>query len=409
MIEATREQKEEQARYCRQLGWPISKIVREVKLSKFHVYRALGQDPNRSRKPESIQQRIREQSQEVKEAAAPAPVVEVVDGLDRDLLKLLKRGQAEYTVEGLADRFEVAPRRIREAIEKLQGEHYLASVADSGRVALAREPERRSGSVIRTDAFFGKTIRFGALGDTHLCSRYERLDVLNTLYDIYAREGITTVYHTGNYIDGEARFNQNDLKVHGLGNQVRYFLDYYPQRDGIDTYYVAGDDHEGWWVQRDGIDIGRYTEDVARRSGREDLHYLGYMEHDITLEAAPGGPEAILRVVHAGGGSAYAISYTTQKLIESLSGGEKPAIMLIGHYHKAEYLHYRNIHAIQTGTTCDQTPFMRKKRLSAHVGGWIVEANQAPDGSINRFKVEWVSFFNQEFYEKNWVYQMEAA
>lgn len=81
--------------------------------------------------------------------------------------------------------------------------------------------------------------------------------------------------------------------------------------------------------------------------------------------------------------NSYAISYKTQKRIDAMSGGEKPNLLAVGHYHKSEILPmYRNVHAIQAGTVCAQTPWMRGKGLAAHVGGWIIEIHVQDDGSI---------------------------
>jgi len=70
-------------------------------------------------------------------------------------------------------------------------------------------------------------------------------------------------------------------------------------------------------------------EDEAKRNGRNDLIFIGHMERDIEYKQAKGS--SIIRVIHAGGGSAYAVSYTSQKYVESLQGGEKPQIVLVGH------------------------------------------------------------------------------
>lgn len=322
--------------------------------------------------------------------------------LSEKLLQILKRTRKAQSVEELCDRLDCAPSRLRAAIDNLAGSDVLARISN-GHVMLGHEPGGDGAVAIDSRQFFGKRIRFGAVGDSHLCSVYERLDVQEAIYDILEQEKITTVYHTGNFIDGEARFNRQDIHVHGMDNQLRYFADKYPKRKGITTHFIAGDDHEGWYVQREGVEIGKYAERICHERGRDDLNYIGYMERDIELKAENGS--ALMRVVHPGGGSAYAISYTTQKLIESLSGGEKPQIMLIGHYHKAEYICYRNVHAVQTGTGCDQTPFMRKKRLAAHVGGWICEATQAADGSITRFRAEFINFFDRGYYAKPWAYR----
>lgn len=245
--------------------------------------------------------------------------------------------------------------------------------------------------------------RFGACGDAHLCSKYSRLDVLHELYDIYAEEGLKTVYNTGNWIDGEASFNVHDLLVRGMDEQLAYLAEHYPQRKGITTYAVSGDDHEGWYAQKFGVDIGRRAQQTMRDAGRKDWVNLGYMEAHIRLRHAKSGKESILAVVHPGGGSAYAISYTIQKLLESLEGGEKPAVALYGHYHKLMFANIRNVWAIQTGTTKDQDPFMRKKRLAAHVGGCTVELRQdAATGAITRCKVELLRWFNRGFYNGRW-------
>jgi hypothetical protein len=240
------------------------------------------------------------------------------------------------------------------------------------------------------------TVRFGAIGDTHLCSKYERLDVLQAVYDTFASEGITDVYHTGNYVDGEARFNFSDIHTHGMDDQLHYFVQQYPQHSGITTHFIAGDDHEGWYVQKNRVDIATHTEDIARRVGRTDLRALGYMEADVPLLSG-----AIkMRVLHAGGGSGAAISHTSQKIVDSYSEDEKPHILLVGHYHKAEYLpNYRNVHIFQTGCTQEQTPFMRKKRLHADLGAWIISVTVQPDGTM-RVAGEFIAF-----HPRKWEYR----
>ena len=243
------------------------------------------------------------------------------------------------------------------------------------------------------------TYVFGAVSDNHLGSRYERLDVLNDLYDKFAAAGVDRVYNAGNWIEGESRFNHHELLVHGMDAQLRYLARNYPKRKGIVTYAVSGDDHEGWYSQREGIDIGAHAENIMRSEGRDDWVNLGYMEAHIRLHNANSGKESIMACVHPGGGSAYAVSYTVQKIIESLDGGEKPAVGLYGHYHKLMAMNIRNVWVLQTGTTKDQDSFMRKKRLEAHVGGTIVTMKQDREsGAIVRFTPEMHRYFTRGFY-----------
>jgi hypothetical protein len=248
------------------------------------------------------------------------------------------------------------------------------------------------------------TYRFGWLGDTHLCSKYARLDVLRDLYRRFADADLDRIFHAGNWIDGEARFNKYDLLVHGMDAQVRYLRDEYPVApNGLKTYAIAGDDHEGWYCQREGVDIGKYAENELRAGGRTDWVNLGYMEAFVPLQHAESGQRTHLHLIHPGGGSAYATSYTVQKIVESYSGGSKPAVLLAGHYHKLEYLLTRNVHCVQTGCTQDQTPFARKKRLQFAVGGGVCELEQDPKtGAIIGCTIQFFNYFDRGFYNGRW-------
>jgi hypothetical protein len=260
----------------------------------------------------------------------------------------------------------------------------------------ALEPGRHE---IKGDARAEWTHHFLIVSDNHLCNRNSRLDVLNAAYDFAERNGIRIALNGGNYIDGEARFNKTELIVApGMDNQIDYMIDKYPQRPGIKTLFIDGDDHEGWYAQREGIIPGQYLQMKAEKQGRTDLEYLGYSEADIALKCGSG--ESVARLLHAGGGSAYATSYTAQKIVESYQGGEKPAALFIGHYHKAEYGYPREVHCLQMGTTEDQSMFMRKKRLAAHLGFWDVRIRQDARGIITAFAPTWHPFFDLGFYKQ---------
>lgn len=321
------------------------------------------------------------------------------DPLIAEVERLLS-GKQSFTLDSLCNLFNVCPATMEEYINSIQAQHKIVDNID-GKLSLGSslQPET-SPLAIDIHKHNDKEVIIGGIADTHLCSRYERLDVLNALYDRFVDAGVETVYHGGNWIDGECRFNQHDLLVHGLGGQVDYFIQKYPQRKGITNYILSGDDHCGWYVQREHINIGQYMQDCAERAGRTDLIDAGYMERDFELQRGSGS--SILRLIHAGGGSAYATSYTSQKYVESLQGGEKPQIVLVGHYHKFEYGYPREVHVIQLGTTCDQTPFMRKKKLQAMVGGCIIRYRQNDIGIITSLAVEWIPFYDKKFYEYKW-------
>ena len=161
---------------------------------------------------------------------------------------------------------------------------------------------------------------------------------------------------------------------------------------------MSGDDHEGWYNQREGINIGEYFQMKREREGMNDLKHLGYVEADVEINEGGFENNSWIRIMHAGGGSAYATSYAPQKIVESLQGGEKPAVLFIGHYHKLGYNYVRNVHAILCGCTQDQSIFMRKRKIEAHVGGGLVHLYRDKNGIINRVQTEFITAFDKKFY-----------
>lgn len=247
------------------------------------------------------------------------------------------------------------------------------------------------------------TFRFGVASDQHLCSRYAREDVLNDLYDVFAESGVDRVFNAGNWIDGEDDKNRFDLNVHGLEPQVKYLCEHYPKRDGIQTFAVWGEDHEGWYARREAIDVGRFAEGQMRQAGRDDWIDLGFIEARVDLVNANTGARSTLVVMHPGGGSSYAYSYRPQKIVESLSGGEKPAVLIIGHYHKMSCNIIRNVWTVQAGCTEDQTVFMRKKGLEAHIGGHLMTLEQDPKtGAIFRCVSDQRAYYDRAYYNDRW-------
>lgn len=245
----------------------------------------------------------------------------------------------------------------------------------------------------------GEWIRYGLVADTHLACREERLQELHACYDMFVEEGISTVFHAGNIVDGYIhKINGASVIVSTPDDQAQYVIDHYPNRKGIVTNYITGDDHEGWWI-KEGFNWGNYLQMLANQQGRNDLNYIGHVEGDVAISNGAG--KIILKVQHPGGGSAYARSYTAQKQVEAFQGGEKPQILVQGHYHVSNYMNDRNIHVIGMPGFQDQTVFARKKRLRMEIGGAILEFKQSPnDGSITRLRVEFVMFFDRGYYRK---------
>jgi len=205
--------------------------------------------------------------------------------------------------------------------------------------------------------------RIGVMSDVHIGSKYVDYGALDDLFKRFRTGGVDAVYVAGDLTEGynHRKGHSFECDLHGADAQADGVIDRIPSINKP-IYFILGD-HDHWHYENAGTDIGSRVD-----RARDDMHNLGFF--DAKVDLAPG---CTMELMHPSKGTAYALSYHPQKMIEALSGGEKPNILLIGHYHKIEQLFYRNIHAFQTGCIQSQTPWMKRMNLSAHKGGWILD------------------------------------
>lgn len=213
------------------------------------------------------------------------------------------------------------------------------------------------------------------ISDTHLASKYDRLDILRYLYQEAEDKNVNYILHSGDVTEG--RSNRDDqiysLKEVSYTGQRDYVVDKYPQSN-IPTYMIAGN-HDLWWVKRAGCDI---VKDICDK--REDLTYLGSDCEDLKIG------KLRIRLYHGKGGSSYAKSYKLQKYLDSVALEERPHILQTGHIHQAFYYKQDKTHCFQTSCLQDLTPFERSMGFSNDKSCWWVDVWMDDKG--NPVKVE---------------------
>jgi len=87
-----------------------------------------------------------------------------------------------------------------------------------------------------------RTYKFGVVSDTHLNSKEQQLTHLNRMYDLFAAEGVSDVYHAGDITAGEGMFTGQVYEIFNVGfdNQADYVIKHYPKREGITTHFITG-------------------------------------------------------------------------------------------------------------------------------------------------------------------------
>ena len=208
--------------------------------------------------------------------------------------------------------------------------------------------------------------RFGYFSDPHVGEKKFKEDVWVKMCRTFISEGIDMVYGAGDNLEGmSGREGQiYDLAQIGFNAQANYLAELVNAFPQLQFNCIDGN-HDGWYNQKNnaGVIVGE-----EMRTRCPNWHFLGQMEADVEL--APG---ITMKLFHANDGTAYAHSYKLQKLMESFTGGEKPNIVLSGHYHKHMAMWSRNIFGVEAGTLCGQTGWMRGKKIQAHIGYGIMD------------------------------------
>jgi len=208
-----------------------------------------------------------------------------------------------------------------------------------------------------------KVFTVGIVADTHFCSIHEKINELHTFYAICKKEGIKYVLNAGDLVSGWGIYHGQENEVHTFGakNQAGYVIKNYPKVEGITTYFITGNHDMSWW-NKSGIDVGELISEK-----RNDMIYLGQYEGNLEL----GGVK--FRLLHPDGGGSYALSYKAQKIAEQIPSGNKPHVLIFGHWHTSHYFFYRNMHIFNAGCFEGQSLFLLRKGINPIIGGWTAE------------------------------------
>lgn len=226
--------------------------------------------------------------------------------------------------------------------------------------------------------------RILVMSDTHIGSVYSP-EEWHTIVSRYANDpanGIECILHCGDLVDGLK--TGRAIQIYELSE-----IGYEAQRDKavslmsqyrLPIYIISGN-HDAYAKESAGANI---VKDVCDRV--ETMTYIGQDSADIDV----GG--CTIRLFHGGDGNSYALSYRLQKLVESITGGTKPHILLAGHVHKFCYIFDRHIHAISVPAMQSQTSFMRARKLAAHTGFLVIDFDSR-EGNICNLSVKYFPFY----------------
>lgn len=282
-------------------------------------------------------------------------------------------------VQVIAKELQMQDYEVYGLVQLLINQGYLYEIVDGQIVKLSKP--RSNNDVYKIDNNL-EHIKLLLISDTHLCSKYDRLDILRYLYKKAEEENVNCVLHSGDFTDGKSNRPEHvyELKEHSYQGQIDYCVKNYPKADGIKTYVIGGN-HDGWWYKSSGSDIVKQI-----CSQRDDLIYLGPDVADLQIG------KLRVRLFHGKGGSAYSRSYKVQKYLDSIPMKERPHILQTGHIHQAFYMKQDTTHCFQTACLEDQTPFCRGMGLQNEKSVWWVDVYFDEKGNPVRIKPELEEF-----------------
>jgi predicted phosphodiesterase len=230
----------------------------------------------------------------------------------------------------------------------------------------------------------GKSFSFGYFSDAHIGQKEFRDDLFDYMVRFFHGEKPDFILNPGDHLEGMSGRPGHVYELAQIGFRAQFekAVELYSRLSDFPHYGIDGN-HDQWFYKKGdmGIVVGRELERAV-----PNYHHLGQDEGDIVVSGIR------IKLFHAGDGTAYATSYKLQKLIESFMGGDKPNIVLSGHYHKALYMFSRGVHGFECGTLCGQTSWMRGKKIPAHMGFGIVRVTHNKTG-VERLTHEFVPWY----------------
>lgn len=307
------------------------------------------------------------------------------------LVKLTKGG--ELTIEQACDKLDVSPARLRDIVARAAKAGFAVQLAGWN---VGRKPLEDLTAERRVVLPPGEQQCAAVASDIHVGSKYflrdQFCDFVTRCYDAGARVCLVP----GDILDGCYRHSRWEESHHGFQEQADEAAKVFPRLPGLVYEGIPGN-HDQTFETESGMDVGRALVDVFRAHGRDDLRLHRARGAYLRLRS-PGVKRGLLvELWHPLGGGSYALSYKMQKHVEAYAPGQKPDVLLTGHWHQSCYFTTRGVHALSCGTWHGgKSPFGKALGGAPAIGGWLLRWSQTKDGTVREFSPTWHGYFEQE-------------
>lgn len=311
---------------------------------------------------------------------------------------LVKATKRVHGFEELCDKLDVSPGKLRKLLEEAQEAGLHLHVDDNGTVGRKPLTDDKVQQAHQIKPTTGETYKIGVISDTHLGSKYcLRAQLQDFIFHAYD-QGVRTILHPGDILDGDYRHAKFEMSHMGLEDQAKDLFQTLPKLPGL-TYHGITGNHDFTFTEANGIDVGTYLEMYFKHRGRSDLKLYG--DRSAFIELGEGG--AIAHLWHPKSGTGYAKSYKVQRLIETYASGEKPHILLVGHWHIFNHVMERGVHGIACPTfQGGGSAFSRSLGGAPAIGGLVLTYSMTEDRTMRDFNLSYRAYYEVEQPRSAW-------
>jgi predicted phosphodiesterase len=188
--------------------------------------------------------------------------------LDEKLLELLKTGSA--TVKDMKDATHLNRYELSKRLTELKEYGYVINklYAEEGfYFSLDNEiTNSKTKEIIINNQF-----RFIAISDCHFGAVFERLDLIENIYNYAITNGINNIFNAGDLIQGYNEEHSFNNRIYSVSEQLDYVIKKYPYDNRIYNYILLGN-HDFNSIKYHGFDISKQLENK-----RIDFTIIGYL------------------------------------------------------------------------------------------------------------------------------------
>ena len=320
-----------------------------------------------------------------KTEAAPTPTTP--DPLMQRLVQLSRREPISFS--SLCDKLDMAPTKVQALIKRAQDEGIQIHV-EHNHIGVRSSYQEERIRPIGIAPVIGETQRVAVISDTHLGSKYCLREAIQDFVRYAYDKGVREILHPGDVLDGMYRHGIWEVSHPGLDLQAQDLFETLPKLPGLSYHGITGN-HDFTFTEANGVDVGHYVTNYFKDRGRDDIHFYGDRGAFLQIRGA------LIHLWHPRSGGSYAKSYGIQKHIEKYSSGEKPNVLLCGHWHTFCHVYERGVHGIACPTfQGGGSAFSKSLGGAPAIGGLLLSWLITEHGTLRSFTLEKRSYFEAE-------------